>query len=65
MKRLKVKKTNDDKVEWPEVMYVPDYSLLVSDELVDAVPLSPPDGRSLFFPNFEFEIDETYNTEDK
>ena len=61
MKRLKVKKTNDDKVEWPEVMYVPDYSLLVSNELVDAVPLSPPDGRYLFFNKFDFDIDETFN----
>lgn len=65
MKPSRVKTTNDKIVEWPDVMHVPDYSLLVANELVDAVPLPPPDGRSLFFPNFEFEIDETFNTEDK
>lgn len=64
MKPSRVKTTNDKIVEWPDVMHAPDYSLLVANELVDVVPMSPPDGRLLFFPNCEFEFDETFNTED-
>ena len=40
-----------------EVKHAPDYSLLISKDLVDAVPLSPPDGRYLFYRDFEFDID--------
>lgn len=55
--------TNNENIEWPEIFDVPDYSLLVANELVPAIGLPPPDGRSLFFPNFELEIDETFKTE--
>ena len=40
-------KLND--IEWPDVFDVPDYSLLVADELVPNIGLPPPDGKLLCF----------------
>ena len=37
--------TNENDIEWPEVFDVPDYSLLVANELVPAIGLPPPDGK--------------------
>ena len=38
-----------ENIEWPEVFDVPDYSLLVANELVPAIGLPPPDGNLLCF----------------
>ena len=37
--------TNKESIEWPEVFDVPDYSLLVANELVPNIGLPPPDGK--------------------
>ena len=37
--------TNKENIEWPEVFDVPDYSLLVANELVPAIGLPPPDEK--------------------
>lgn len=50
--------TNKENIEWPEVFDVPDYSLLVANELVPAIGLPPPDGKCLCFN--EFDIDEIF-----
>lgn len=50
---------NKENIEWPEVFDVPDYSLLVANELVPAIGLSPPDGK-LLCPN-SFDIDEIFD----
>lgn len=41
--------TNKENIEWPDVFDVPDYSLLVANELVPAIGLPPPDGKWLWF----------------
>ena len=40
--------TKED-IEWPDVFEVPDYSLLIANELVPAIGLPPPDGKLLYF----------------
>lgn len=45
--------TNKENIEWPEVFDVPDYSLLIADELVPAIGMSPPDGEWLCFNSFD------------
>lgn len=47
------------KREWPEVFDVPDYSLLVANELVPAIGMQPPDGKWLCFNLLD--IDEIFN----
>jgi hypothetical protein len=49
---------NKENIEWPEVFDVPDYSLLVANELVPAIGMQPPDGKWLCFN--EFDIDEIF-----
>lgn len=52
--------TNKENIEWPEVFDVPDYSLLVANELVPNIGLPPPDGKIRFdkFILPEFKLDE-------
>jgi hypothetical protein len=38
-----------ENIEWPEVFEVPDYPLLIANELVPAIGLPPPDGKWLYF----------------
>lgn len=45
--------TNKENIEWPEVFDAPDYSLLVANELVPAIGMSPPDGKWLCFNLFD------------
>ena len=51
--------TNKENIEYPEVFDVPDYSLLVANELVPAIGLPPPDGKWLCLNTLD--IDETFN----
>lgn len=48
-----------ENIERPEVFDVPDYSLLVADELVPNIGLPPPDGKWLCFNALD--IDEIFN----
>ena len=51
--------TNKESIEWPEVFDVPDYSLLVANELVPNIGLPPPDGKWLCFNALD--IDEIFD----
>jgi hypothetical protein len=51
--------TNKENIEWPDVFDVPDYSLLVANELIPAIGLPPPDGKWLCFNALD--IDEIFN----
>lgn len=51
--------TNKEDIEWPDVFEVPDYSLLIANELVPAIGLQPPDGKWLWFNALD--IDEIFN----
>ncbi len=48
-----------ENIEWTEVFDVPDYSLLVADELVPAIGLPPPDGKWLCLNSFD--VDEIFD----
>ena len=47
---------NENNIEWPEIMTVPDYSLLVDNELVPVVGLPPPSGKIINMPYIPFTI---------
>lgn len=48
-----------ENIKWPDVFDVPDYSLLVANELVPAIGLPPPDGKWLLFNTLD--SDEIFN----